>query len=365
MSHGAARVAWIDYAKGICLVAVVALYATNYVEGVVLKAGWMTDVILFARPFRMPAFFLVAGLFLARTIDQPWREYADKKILHFAYFFVLWTTIYFIAGLLKGEFAGSPSLWREYLDWYVEPFHMLWFIQMLAVYFLVARLVRRLPWVAVLLAAAALQIWEPDSGWRQLDRFGERFVYFYAGYIGAPLFFRIAAWARDNRLAALTVLASWGIINQLFVLAERADDRGIALALGFSGAAAVIGGASLLSRWRAMDWLRTIGENSLVVFLAFFLVTVGVTRLFAAIGMIGNPGVWSVALTAISVAGPLVFYRLTRHTPLRFLFVRPRWARLATAPRVTVAPQAAVGPGAIAAAVAPLMSRDPTAKPPV
>jgi uncharacterized membrane protein YcfT len=339
---GGERVAWIDFAKGICIIGVVTLYATMYVEGLTLDASWVTYGVEFLRPVRMPAFFLISGLFLARTIDRPWPEYLDKKILHFSYFFVLWTTIYFAAGLVSGEFAGRGALWADYLDWYVEPFHMLWFIQMLPIYLLVTRLLRRVPWVVVLAAAALLQIWAPESGWRPLDRFGERYVYFYAGYIFAPFVFRFAQWARGNRWSAVLLIASWTVINDLLVLADFAGDRGISLVLGFTGSAAVIAVASLLSGSRPMDWLRHVGEHSLVVFLSFFLVTVASARILDALDLVKNSGLETLLVMACSVAGPLVAYRVVRPSPLRFLFERPRWAQWRHKPRRAPAEQPAM-----------------------
>lgn len=322
------RVAWFDYAKGVCIVAVVALYATIYVEGLTLEQGWMSYWVEFARPFRMPAFFLLCGLFLARTIDRPWRDYLDKKVVHFLYFFILWTTLYFAAGLLGDEFVGGPPLWVDYLDWYVEPFHMLWFIQMLPAYFLVTRLVRPVPWVIVLAAAALLQIWAPETGWRQFDRFGERFVYFYAGYLFAPMFFRLADWARAHVALALAAVVSWTVINALVVLAGFADEPIVSLALGFGGAAAVIAVSGLLAMAQFMAWLRYLGEHSIVIFLSFFLATVLTARLLDKLDLIDDVGLETLVVTALSVTLPILAYSLVRRTPLAFLFARPRWAQI-------------------------------------
>jgi uncharacterized membrane protein YcfT len=320
------RVAWFDYAKGICIVGVVALYATMYVEGLSLEEGWMSYGVDFAQPVRMPTFFQLCGLFLARTIDRPWRDYLDKKIVHFLYFFVLWTSLYFAAGLMSGEFDGGAPLWVDYLGWYVEPFHMLWFIQMLPVYFLVTRLARPVPWVIVLAVAALLQIWGPESGWRQLDRFSERFVYFYAGYLFAPFAFRIADWARANKGLALLALASWGVINELIVLAHFDDEPVVGLALGFLGAGAVIAASSLLAEIKFMDWLRYLGEHSIVIFLSFFVATVITSRLLDKTDLIADVGTETLLVTALSVALPIFGYWIVRRTPLALLFDRPRWA---------------------------------------
>lgn len=333
------RFAWVDYAKGICLVAVVGFYAATYVEKASGDAGWMQLWIDFARPFRMPDFFLIAGLFLARTIDRPWPVYLDRKVLHFAYFFVLWTTIYFVLRQsLMDDNPHGGSLWQEYLRWYIDPFHMLWFIAMLPVFFIVTRLLRRVPWLVVLPLAALLQVAEPESGWRHLDRFGERYVYFYAGYALAPLAFRLAAAVRDHVGMALAALAAWSAVNGTLVGMGVAAEPGIGLALGFVGAGAVIIAGSLLSGSRLMAWLRYLGQHSIVVFLSFFPVTLAASKGLAALGIVADTGTQVLLVTAVSLLVPVAFHRLVRGTPARFLFERPRWARIAPRPRAGTAP---------------------------
>ncbi len=59
------------------------------------QTGFMHAVVAFAKPFRMPDFFLISGLFLGLVIDRDWRTYLDRKVVHFAYFYVLWVTIQF------------------------------------------------------------------------------------------------------------------------------------------------------------------------------------------------------------------------------------------------------------------------------
>ena len=76
-------------------VLVVMMHSTLGVEKAAGETGWMGYFVEFARPFRMPDFFLIAGLFLASRINAPWRLYLDRKVLHFAYFYVLWLTIQF------------------------------------------------------------------------------------------------------------------------------------------------------------------------------------------------------------------------------------------------------------------------------
>ena len=78
------------------------------VEAAVGQTGFMHLLVAFAKPFRMPDFFLISGLFLSVVIDRDWRTYLDRKVVHFAYFYVLWVTIQF--GFKAPVFAAESKL---------------------------------------------------------------------------------------------------------------------------------------------------------------------------------------------------------------------------------------------------------------
>ncbi len=80
------RVDWVDYAKGICIIMVVMMHSVLGVEAAAGQTGFMHLVVAFAKPFRMPDFFLISGLFLPLVINRDWRTYLDRKVVHFAYF---------------------------------------------------------------------------------------------------------------------------------------------------------------------------------------------------------------------------------------------------------------------------------------
>src|SRR5476651_1928130 len=116
------RVDWVDYAKGICIVMVVMMHSVLGVEAAVGQTGFMHALVAFAKPFRMPDFFLISGLFLSVVIDRDWRTFLDRKVVHFAYFYVLWVTIQF--GFKAPGYAEETS-WTHagylYLESFVEP----------------------------------------------------------------------------------------------------------------------------------------------------------------------------------------------------------------------------------------------------
>src|ERR1700747_2904104 len=158
-TSASARVDWVDYAKGICIVMVVMMHSVLGVEKAAGETGFMHALVAFAKPFRMPDFFLISGLFLSVVIDRDWRTYLDRKVVHFAYFYVLWAAIQF--GFKAPGFAAETS-WSHagmlYLESFVEPFGTLWFIYLLPVFFVVTKATRQLPPLLIWPIAALLEL---------------------------------------------------------------------------------------------------------------------------------------------------------------------------------------------------------------
>ena len=71
------RLDWVDVAKGLCMIAVVALWVGRQMQW---EAGWINHFEAFARPFRMPDFFLLSGLFVGAVLQRPWRSYVATTI---------------------------------------------------------------------------------------------------------------------------------------------------------------------------------------------------------------------------------------------------------------------------------------------
>jgi uncharacterized membrane protein YcfT len=334
------RVDWVDYAKGFCIIMVVMMHSTLGVEAAAGREGWLHAWVDFAKPFRMPDFFLTSGLFLARVIDRDWRTYLDRKVVHFAYFYVLWVTIQI--ALKAPGIAAETGSWMGvagfYLTAFVEPFGTLWFIYLLPVFFVVTKLTRKIPPIAIFVVGAALEIMPIHTGWTLIDEFAARFVYFYAGYWLAPYVFRFAEALLGQPLAATAGLAVWAAVNGLLVFGGYADRPFISLALGFAGAAAVVAAATLLSQSDLCKPLRYCGANSIVIYLAFFLGMAASRVVLLKTGIITDIGTVSLIVTAAGVIGALVLFWLVRNTPLRFLFARPAWARLDQKPTPALQP---------------------------
>ena len=341
------RLDWVDVAKGICIILVVMFHSTLGVEKALGATTALNAVIEWARPFRMPDFFLISGLFLAARIDRPWRSYLDAKVVHFAYFYLLWLHI-LLALKAPGIIAevGVGGFAEMYLWSFLDPFGSLWFIYLLAVYFAVAKMLSGVPKALVLAAAAALHVVWPETGVYLADEFANRFVFFYSGYALAPFVFEYAKRvARFPAAPAVAVLGLWAAGNAAAVAGGWAAMRGPDLAFSFFGIAAVVAVSVLLARSGRAGWIEYCGRNSIAIYLAFTLFMGPARFVFLKLGGL-PPEAVALVSTMAGLAGALVLERLVRGTRLDFLFVRPAAFRLSAPKRPARSLRAAASPAA-------------------
>jgi uncharacterized membrane protein YcfT len=324
------RLEWVDYAKGICIILVVMMHSTLGVEKTFGQESYLGQIVEWAKPFRMPDFFLISGLFLARRIAAPWRSYADTKILHFAYFYFLWMTIQF---LFKGYGIymeqGASGLLREYALAFIEPFGTLWFIYVLAVFFTVTKLLRKVSPLLIFAVAAILEMLPINTGWIVIDEAAARYVYFFVGYWLASLVFWSANQLnRQSQAKVCAAILAWAAIHTAFVASGLSGFPGIGLALGFVGAGAVIIMGTLLARTKAAQPLRYLGANSIVIYLAFFFFMAAARTLLIKFAPWLGVDATAALVTTAGISGPVVLHLLVKNTPFKYLFVRPDAAKL-------------------------------------
>src|SRR5215216_5973150 len=204
------RVDWVDYAKGICIVMVVMMHSVLGVEAAADQTGFMHALVAFAKPFRMPVFFVVT------------------------------------------------------------------------------KLTRKMPPLAIWTAAAALEMTHVATGWTVIDEFCSRFVYFYSGYWFAASVFALSDRARARPALSVAGLVLWALINGALVEFGYGEWPLVSLALGLAGASAIIVTGTLLARARWLNFLRYCGEHSIVIYLAFFLPMAATRTLLLRSGLIAD-----------------------------------------------------------------------------
>lgn len=351
------RLDWVDAAKGLSIILVVMMHSAYGVGDEMGGIGVLHYVIGWATPFRMPEFFLISGLFLAQVIGRPWPLYADRRVVHYLYFYFLWAAlqILFKVGLGTGDIGEAA---RQFALSVVDPYGVLWFIYMLALYSVAAKLLHtaRVPHWLAFAGGIALQVAPIHTGLYTVDYFAEFFVYFYAGYAFAPRVFRIVDEAAARPALATAGLLAFGMLLGVLVYGGGSEvlptevHMGWAglpvlhLALGIAGSLAVCVAAALLMRLPMMDWLRWLGAHSIVVYLSFSIPMAASRMILLRLGIIDDISTVSIIVMLTALVSPLVLYWLIQRTGWgKFLFERPAWAHVPGTAR-TPTPRASVQP---------------------
>ena len=327
------RLGWIDAVKGLTISLVVMEHTTwGVMASMGVRPEIFGDLSDFAKPFRMPLFFLVAGLFAWKAITGPWRDFLDRKLLHFGYFYLLWSVIQIgikIAVPMQGNWVVT---WTDMWLIPIQPFAVLWFIYELAIFFTVVRVFQKLNPAWLFAVAIGLYFTEIATGWMLIDEFAWRFIWFLSGVYGASRIFELAAWARANHGKALGLAALLYATVATVVFSGLVEIRALELLMGYAGGIGSIMAIAVLTDMGLTGILSFIGHRSLYVFLAFFapmaVVRVGLVR-FA--GWENGDLITLIAMT-VAIAGPIIGYELLKKTPLAFLFVRPAMFRLKDEP---------------------------------
>ncbi|WMT90035.1 acyltransferase family protein [Pelagibacterium sp. H642] len=340
------RHAWVDVAKGISIILVVMMHSTYGVGEATERVGFMHYVLGFATPFRMPEFFLVSGLFLSAVIARPWLHFADRRVVHYLYFYALWAVILigFKHLLIDRDPAGAAALLASAI---YEPYSILWFIYALAVYGLIAKLLYHLraPHIPVLIVAAAVSIAPIATPVSIVNYVAEYFVYFYAGYALAPAIFDFAGKVEARPGLALLGLAAWAVLNAVLVFSPghsvtygvvtsgAAHIPGANFVMAMAGALAICAASVLLARLAGFHWLRWIGAHSIVIYLSFVIPMGSFRTVLLAVMPNIDAGLASLATLIVSVVSPIIVYWIISRIGFgKFLFERPSWAHLPGAP---------------------------------
>ena len=322
------RLPWVDYAKGFSILLVVHMHASLGVAKAMGESGWMVAVADYASTFRMPLFFMVAGLFMMRSVKLPWRDYIDRRVLHLCYFFLLWTavTLVFKGGAaVGGDWAQLPAYAALSL---LEPIGTLWFIYVLAMFYMVTRLLGSVAKPILWGFAAALHVIPLHTGWTVIDAFAANYVFFVTGYAFAPLMIESVRHYK-RRPWVLLPIASLALFGNGMLFGLGIEDfPGVSLAAGLIMAYTIILLMGLAARYAPMPWLGYAGKYSIVIYLAFFIPMVVTREGLLALGVITDVDTVSLVVWLVAALSPLVVYILLKRTPLSFFFVRPSWVRL-------------------------------------
>ncbi|MGO2091889.1 MAG: acyltransferase family protein [Microbacterium gubbeenense] len=336
------RLAWVDAARALCVLAVVVMHTTISLLAVFepdpLDMTWRHTVDAMT-PFRMPALSLLSGMLLASRIRAG---VSDKRavasIALSAWLYVVWLTVFLLVALTVGSsiwlgqfgYGQTTDSLASYLDQLVLPRTILWYVAALAVWSAILVAIRRVPPAAVVIVLAALSIVSfslPNDGAEQYPNMIRYFVFFAVGvYASAGIRERITRtpWAAGLVAAGVYIIT---VLAAAFGPSEHVDDV-LTVPRDVAGALIVMVLAVALCRLpgigRGLAW---VGRRTLPIYVMHAVV---LDLLVMHSGWWSElldghflraiaPVVIMLAITGIAVG----FHALAMLTPARVLFALP------------------------------------------
>ena len=152
------RLAWADVGKGMSILLVVFFHAHLYLAAFGLSNDLFRLLNWAFNPVRMPLFFALSGALAAGLLQRSWATLAWQKLWYLSALFALWSTVHLV--LFKYllwhpgvDFADPLPL--VLLEGWVRPQTGIWFIWALIVFLTVAKCLRPVPRLAILLSLTA------------------------------------------------------------------------------------------------------------------------------------------------------------------------------------------------------------------
>ncbi|MEZ5184809.1 MAG: acyltransferase family protein [Candidatus Nanopelagicales bacterium] len=320
------RIEWIDLVKAVSVLLVVFMHASNTLVDLGGTSPVTTALQYFnhlVEPMRMPAFFLVSGMLAASAIHRPWRA-TTRRTTGMIYLYVTWMLLFFgFIALFGASVTGPGSSILFARSGY-------WYLYAMALFFVLARLLRNQPAWLVVIVALVPNLLRPAT-----QHFFEGLVpgSMYTSMAMNLAFFLMGAYFKDliGSLVARTTWASTWIIGAVAIVSgvlwlnapATAGQSYLLMSLIW-----VPFGLSLamqLTRGGAPEWARYVGARTVSIYVWQWPLLFLAAEFVPGAALTGTVAhvLFPLAFTALVAASALWLHS---RPALKPLFSAPAWA---------------------------------------
>jgi fucose 4-O-acetylase-like acetyltransferase len=315
------RQLWVDSAKGVVILLVVAVHTVNGLKppGVMPASSAWEFFNTYNHTFQVPIFFFISGLFSDRSYAKSgFRTFLKTKLELIGYPYVVWQTLQILLMLAAGNTTHKAS--PEMLLWFpLYPFMQFWFIYTLLLVFALYAVLKLagLPSIAIFAISVGM-LFLPRTDWTPFNDLCMSMIYFGCGLMLAD---RMAAlhdvpsWLLLLGTAAcgcaVAALVQWGVTMDTPL-------RPVAAILGIAGSVFF---SIAMVRWPWWRGLCAVGRYSLEIYVAQVVFAAAMRVVLLKVFHVENLAVHICLGILAGVGGPLLLVVLQRmpagfHTPL-------------------------------------------------
>lgn len=324
------RLDWVDYARGIAIILVVFRHTMVGLNRSGLTVpDWLYQIQEFTVNFRMPAFFMLSGIFLAKAvIKRETGEVFRKKSYTLLYPYLLWTTLFISIQILMSDYTNASRTPEDYLDIILQPRSLdhMWYL--LALFTTTCLYLVSFKWINAPVAQLTLGV---------LLHFVSHFVreyslvsdlcYYYIflvlGVVLSRNLITSQAQTKTGLLRTVVLLLPFFVAGQWFWLEYGNESLGMMpVSLGIILLACVF--FYFFCRWARMQeifpGLVNIGRHSVYIYILHLLIIAGFRILATNLLNIHNVYILVLGSLLLSIILPILAYRYLGKYGFHYLF---------------------------------------------
>lgn len=336
------RIDSVDVGRGMAMLMVVGSHAIEWSRAGELSSPIQTLHVVFASAM-LPMFFFLSGALGSRAVESSWRKMLLSRVAPLLWVFVLWQPVVFAYKFTAGqtlpdqEDTGLMAHLLRAGASFVRPSGELWFIWALAIFFVVIKVLRRVPplvtagvaglvslvWLSfsdAFLGATISRLLGPG-----LNGLPTYFFFFVLGLFCSDVTMRLMSRRAPGQTARLLVIVvAWlGIVIPASVY-QVFDAPIVVFVIKVVGLIGGLATAVLLAR---VGLLRAIGQGSMPIYLTHSPLIVGTISVLYASSLVAVPWPWwgMVLLIVVVVSVGLGLHGLNKRGHLVWLVALPGW----------------------------------------
>ncbi len=345
------RFAWIDYARGICIILV--CYRHSF-EGMI-NANFPTHEYPLLElmnsslvTFRMALFFIISGLFVSRTLfKKGYKNYVIDRCKIILFPLLVWGTIQITLQLVFSDYINAKRQPVDYLNLLLMPrkIDQFWYLNTLfmvgIIYAFLKQIMKFKLWqlmlTAVLFYALGAYFYKENLNMRYemlaysfIPDVLHYFIFFMIGDLVSHIIFK----PDNNRyLASVKLLIPIFIIflaaHYYYTIMNARYNKGYYvefympvsfLFIALSGCAVTIQLSFLLQKLQKLRFLRVIGYHSLYIYLMHIIITGATRAVFSKIFHIANIPLLLIMSIVAGIVIPILAYNFLTRNGMWWLF---------------------------------------------
>jgi fucose 4-O-acetylase-like acetyltransferase len=341
---GNTRYAWIDYAKGICII----LVTFRHVQEGLHPAGTeylypglkFADVFFFS--FRMPLFFIVSGIFLGGALERKSVSgYIGSRFKTIVYPLLVWGTIQVTLQLLFKGYVNVDRQPIDYLNLIIKPreIEQFWYLHTLFLtgsFYAIMKVHAKFKIIHQLMLGVLLYA---VTGYFRYNNLYEHLfifdVFFYYIFFAVGDMFGKFVLDQKN-FKVISARRTFLLFTPVFLILElyftnlnisnkwdyyvQNQMPALFIFVGMVGGAYLIHCSFLLQKLDVLKFIRVIGYHSLHIYVIHLAVTAGTRIFFREVLHYDNFVVLLIISTILGIGVPIIFYNITDRLGMWWLF---------------------------------------------